>query len=48
VENYVLIEGDLYFVYANNYFIKVTEHFAQSKTLESIFVDHIEHIAASA
>ena len=48
MENYVLIEGTLYF-FCNNCFIKVTEYFSTgNKTLESVFVDYIKHISASA
>jgi len=45
--NYVLIEGDLYFLCDNNYYIKVTEHFSISgNTIDSLFVDYITHISA--
>jgi len=48
MEDYVLIEGELYFVH-QHYYIKVTEHFsACDKTLDSIFADYITHISASA
>jgi len=47
--NYVFIEGELYFAYTNNYFIKATEYFPISgNAINSLFVDYIEHISASA
>jgi len=49
MENYMFIDGELYFVYANNYFIKVTEHFSISgSTIDSILADYAMHISASA